>query len=77
MISDLQAHAAALAAFHKALTDAGVGGDVAGVATIDVNKAIISGQVVLPGASKDEKKAELARASEEKARRRAEQLAAS
>jgi hypothetical protein len=67
---NLNEHADAIAAFYKRLTDAGVPADVAGVVTIDTNKALHAGHAKPPEPSKDERKADLQAAAEEKRQRR-------
>lgn len=69
-------HAQELIDFHKALVAGGLPADVAGVCTIDLNKAYAAGTAKPSPTTKQEQQDAAAAASAEKAERRRQELEA-
>jgi hypothetical protein len=73
-VSDVPTHTASVAAFYKALIENGVEAQVAGVCTIEFNKALLSRATPPIELDPTERRAEIRAAADRKQSERREQL---
>lgn len=71
---DIAAHVAALIEFHNRLTEGKLDDQVAGVCTIDFNKALLARDTPSVTANPEDRREEIRLAAEAKAKERAAQL---